>query len=128
MVTFNFIASDRFRFNDFLKVEKFVDAYPDFQSVTLKDEKELRMLLEILGIRELFGHEISDSAFSKYWDLSGFKFPEYSKIEFEGFYSNWISKSKRNNTMDEYGSLIFLQGLSPIWNKLKHRLIVKEDK
>lgn len=128
METFNFIASDRFSFNDFLNVEKFVDAYPDFQAVRLKDEKELKMLLELLGIGEVVGHEISDSAFSKYWDLSGFKFTEYSKIQFDELYRSWICKSKRNNNMDEYGHLIFLQGLSPIWNKLKHRLIVKEHK
>lgn len=128
MVTFNFIATDRFSFKDLLNVEKFVDAYPDFQAVTLKDEKELKVLLELLGIGELIEHKLLDSEFSKYWDLSDFKFPEYDKIEFDEFYSNWIPKSKRNNNMDEYGHLIFLHGLSSRWNKLKYRLIVKEDK
>jgi hypothetical protein len=29
--------------------------------------------------------------------------------------------------MDEYGNLIFLQGLSSKWNKMNYRLVVKEN-
>lgn len=46
--------------------------------------------------------------------------------EYYSFYAKWLEMSKRENQMDEYGSLLFLQGLSSNWNKLKHRLIVKE--
>ena len=47
--------------------------------------------------------------------------------EFELFYKKWIEISGRENNMDEFGNLIFLQGMSPKWNKMTHRLIVKEQ-
>ena len=47
---FNFIASANFDLNNFKDVEKFVDTYPDFQTVILTDENELKLLLELIGI------------------------------------------------------------------------------
>ncbi|WP_017730591.1 hypothetical protein [Nafulsella turpanensis] len=126
MMNFNFIASDKFELANFQDVGKFVDTYPDFQTVTLSDENELKLLLKLMGINELNDHELSDSEFSKFWDLSAFKLPELSAEQFDQFYKNWIGKSKRENNMDEYGNLIFLQGLSSKWNKLHYRLIIKE--
>lgn len=40
-MNFDFIASNRFDFDNFKDVEKFVDAYPDFQTVTLNSENEI---------------------------------------------------------------------------------------
>jgi len=123
---FNFIAGNILDLGNFLDLGKFVETYPDFQTVTLNDENELKLLLELLGINEFYAHELMDSEFSKYWDLSTSKLPELSEDQFDQFHRNWISKSQRENNMDEYGSLFFLQGLSSNWNKLDYRLIVKE--
>ena len=125
-MNFNFIAGNILDLGNFLNIGKFVDTYPDFQTLTLNNENELKILLKLMGIDEFYDHEIIDSEFSKYWDLSTSKLPELREDQFDQFYRNWISKSQRENNMDEYGNLIFLQGLSLEWNKLDYRLIVKE--
>ena len=127
MMNFNFIASDDFDLNNFKDVEKFVDAYPDFQTVVLNDEEELNLLLKHIGIERLDSCEIKSTEFTKYWNLSEFHLPEFKEEEFELFYKKWIEISGRENNMDEFGNLIFLQGMSPKWNKMTHRLIVKEQ-
>ena len=126
-MNFNFIASDDFDLSSFNSVEKFVGAYPDFQSVFLKDEQELNLLLKHIGIETLDACELKSNEFTKYWNLSEYYLPEFSEEEFERFYKKWIEISGRENRMFEFGSLIFLQGLSPKWNKRTFRLIVKEQ-
>ena len=123
MMTFNFIASDEFHTDNFNSIEKFVDLYSDFQTVILEDEKELELLLRLIGIKNINSEHINKSEFSKYWNISNFKLPDFDEAQFNQFYDNWLKKSSRDNNMDEYGSLIFLQGLSTKWNKLKFRLI-----
>jgi hypothetical protein len=127
MMNFNFIASNRLELDDFKDIEKFVDSYPDFQTVFLKDEIELNLLLQLIGIEKIIPQELNELEFSKYWDLSKFKFPEFNEEQFDQFYKKWLHKSCRDNNMDEYGNLIFLQGLSKQWNQMKHRSIVKEN-
>ena len=123
---FNFVASDKFDISVLNSVESFVDHFPDFQTVWLSDEDELKLLLELLNIDEFVEHELENPEYSKYWDLSNFKLPELDYHQFEIFYDSWVKRSNRENNMDEYGNLIFLQGLSSKWNKLKYRLIIKE--
>jgi hypothetical protein len=124
---FNFIAGDQFSISTFDDLEKFITIYPDFQTVLLTDENELRLLLKLMAIPECVSHNLNNSEFSEFWDLSRFKLPELDNQQFDEFYENWIQKSHRENNMDEYGNLIFLQGLSTKWNKLKYRLIVKSN-
>ncbi len=126
MMNFNFIASNNFDLNDFKDILKFVDSYPEFQTIVLNDENELKLLLKLMEINDPTEHKLNDSEFSKYWDLSKYKLPEFNEEQFDKFYNNWISTSKRDNNMDEYGNLIFLQGLSSKWNKLDYRLVIKE--
>jgi hypothetical protein len=124
MMSFNFIASERFELDDFRNMERFVHNYADFQTVTLNDENELELLMTLMDIKNIVGHELDNSQFTKYWDLSNCTLPELDKEQFDQFYDTWILRSQRENNMEEYGSLIFLQGLSSNWNKLAHRLIV----
>jgi len=123
---FNFVASDHFDTRVLDSVEDFVNHFPDFQTVWLTDENELRLLMELLGIDEFRVHEVKNSEFNKYWDLSNFKFPVMNEEQFDKFYENWIEKSNSENDMNNYGQLIFLQGLSEKWNSLKYRLVIKE--
>lgn len=125
-MNFNFFASDKIDLDEFQDIGKFVENYPDFHTITLNDENELKLLLELIGIDEVYEQDLDNSEFIKYWDLSSSKFPYLSSEQFDDFYKSWIIKSKRENTMDEYGSLIFLQGLSSEWNQMNYRLIVKE--
>lgn len=126
MICFNFIASNNFDLRSLESVEKFVDSYPDFQTVPLNNEDELKLLFELMGINEFIEHKLDNSNFCKYWDLSFFKLPEFDTDQLDEFYRVWIQKSKRENTMNEYGSLLFLQGLTSKWNTLNYRLVVKE--
>lgn len=126
MMHFNFIASDVFNLDDFKDIETFIDAYSNFQTVVLEDEYQLSLLLKTIGMENINPQNLNSTEFSKYWNLSNFKLPEYSEAQFDEFYNQWIEKSGRNNNMDEYGNLIFLQGLSSKWNKLKYRIIVHE--
>lgn len=123
---FNFVANDHFDLKSLDSVENFVDSYPDFQTVWLKDEDELNLLLDLIGIHEIVGVDQENPLFSKFWDISNFKFPEFDSEQFDKFYKEWIQITKRDNSMNEYGSLVFLHGLSSKWNKLKYRLIIKE--
>ena len=122
---FHFIACDQFTIGSLDNVETFVNNYPDFQTVVLADENELKMLLGLIQISEIVSQNLISGEFSKFWDLSRFSLPELDDQQFDKFYENWIEKSHRENNMDEYGNLIFLQGLSTKWNKLKYRFIVR---
>jgi hypothetical protein len=123
---FNFIGSKRFEIENLNNIGKFVESYPDFQSIALNNEKELHLLLQLMGIEGVEFQYLNNSTFPKYWNLSNFKLPEYNEKEFDQFYKNWLNLSQKENTMDEYGQLIFLSELSKKWNKLNHRIILKE--
>ena len=125
-MNFNFVASDQFDLSSLDSVKKFVEQFPDFQTVWLKDEEELMMLLELMNINDCHGQPTNKTEYEKYWDLSSFKFPELDEKQYEEFYARWQEKVKRENSFDEYASLIFLQGLASKWNRLKYRLIIKE--
>jgi hypothetical protein len=124
---FSFIATDQFDFEFFDSVESFVDAFPDFQTIWLKDENELNLLLNLMGMPEIIEINTSNPVFCKYWDLSGFKLPELNNEQFEKFYYHWLQTTDRDSNMNDYGSLLLLQGLSSKWNKLKYRYVVKES-
>lgn len=124
---FHFVATDHYDTKSLSSVESFVDSYPDFQTVWLQSEDDLELLLVMMGIHGNRPVNTKNTIFSRYWDLSDFKFPEFNNVQFDNFYNNWLQSSKRENSMNEYGSLIFLQGLSPKWNKLTHRFVIKES-
>jgi len=126
MIHFNFISSNNFNINHLKTIESFGDHYPDFQTISLNNENELLELLQLMGISKFEIHQLSDSEFSEYWDISDFLLPEFSEEQFENFYFNWLQISKRENNMDEYGNLIFLRGLCSKWNKMQHRIVLKE--
>lgn len=126
MVFFNFAAIDQFKLDDLNTVETFVDNYPDFQTVALTDEDEFITLLELIGIHQVDCQELKSPVFSTYWDLSKFNFPEFNRHEFDEFYKNWLQKTNRDSNMDEFGMLIFLEGLSPEWNRRRYRIVVKD--
>ena len=125
-MNFIFIASDNFNLNDFKDAEKFADAFPDFQTVVLKNEQELYLLLKLIGIEKIDAHELKASEFTKFWNISEYYLPEFNEEEFDMFYKKWLAVSGRENNIDEFGNLIFLQGMSPKWNKKTYRLVVKE--
>lgn len=123
---FNFIASNSFDLNNFNKVDLFVDSHPDFQTVYLEDEEELKLLFRLMDINDSTEQKLNSSEFDRLWNISSYKLPELNEEQFDKFYQEWIKQSGRENNMDEFGQLIFLQGLTPKWNRLSHRIVVRE--
>lgn len=126
MIILHFIAGNTFNIEILNNIELFVNHFPDLQTVILNNENELELLLEVIGMKTCNGQDLIDSEFSKYWDISNQNLPEYTTEQFDLFYKKWLNLSGRENTIDEYGNLIFLQGLSSQWNWCKYRLILKE--
>ncbi len=79
-----------------------------------------------MNIDDPLEQKLNSSEFDKKWNISSYKLPELNEEQFDTFYQDWIRQSGRENTMDEFGQLIFLQGLTPKWNQLAHRLVVRE--
>ncbi|WP_196893143.1 hypothetical protein [Aureivirga marina] len=125
MEHYNFFAGNDFKERYLDDIECFVEHFVDFNFVFM-DEKELEILLSLIGIPKPKWIEIDSDDYSKYYDFSGFKLPEFTEDDFKNFYEKWINKSNRNNNMDEYGSLLFLQQFSKRWNQRKFRIIVVE--
>lgn len=126
MTNFHIISSSTFDLISFESVENFVNSYPNFQTLVLKNEYELEILFELMGIEKVKSKKLNEIDFCKYWDLSNLNLPEYNEQEFDLLYQNWLKKTGRENSMDEYGNLIFLQNLNTKQNKSNYILIVKE--
>lgn len=111
---------------EIIKVEDLTNLYPDFQSVALESEEELKILFDLLGWKEIEGQETSNSAYTKYWDLSKYRLPEIDVNEYDDIFEEWIQKTNKESNMNEYGNLIFLLGKNIEWNKLNYKYVVKE--
>jgi len=128
MQHYNFIATNNNINFDSISVEDFVESFPDFQTVALSNDKELELLLALVGIKNATPKNTSNSSFTKYWDLTNFSLPAISEAEFDKLFSSWLEITNKEKSMNEYGNLIFLAGKSDAWNKLKYKYVVKEEK
>jgi hypothetical protein len=124
-MTFEFLAGNIFELNILDNTDEFIAHFSDFQTVELNNEQELELLFDLMNIHNPIPYDIATIYFEKYWDISAYKLPELDTLQFDEFYESWLQKSNRQNNMDEYGSLIFLQGLSKKWNQLKFRIVIK---
>ena len=131
MIHVNLFALDYFNRKKYLSIEstEFVDEVGEFQTLWLSNFEELDMLFSMLG----FDYEISpmekQDSFIGLIDLSKNHYPEFDDNSFRKFYDSWIFNSHRDNTIDEYGQLLFLLGKAKSWNNRRFRiaLIEKQD-
>jgi hypothetical protein len=124
---FTFVAGNKFDQSMLKDIDTLANSFPEINSVALDNEHQLDLLLTSIGINLPEKRDISDSDFAEYfYDVSNQDIRECSEKEFESFYEDWCSKTSRDNTMDEYGQLMFLQGLSRNWNAKQYRLIINE--
>ena len=124
MRSFAFVAKERI---DVLSVDRLLDDKEVVSSVVLDSENELRKLLELINLslpdkKELYGNH----DFSALYDLSGQNMREMHKGEFDTIYEQWLSRTQRDNSMDEYGQLIFLEQFHQVWNSRPLRYIFEE--
>lgn len=104
-----------------------LNASEEFFVVTLADDHELHLLMRLLDIDLSSPILLSPSGdFVSLFDYSEKSLPVFSLEGFDTFYEEWLSLSKRESNMDEYGQLIFLQGHAASWNKKSSRFIFRE--
>ena len=126
MVQYIISASDQIDNSAFQSIESFVDHYPTFFQITLDNENQLKQLLDLLKITDSKATKLLDKEFSLIIDISSHKLPEMNEETYNHFYEEWLNITGRENTMDEYGQFIFLQGTSKEFNLLKHRFLIIE--
>jgi hypothetical protein len=98
-----------------------------FFMVSLENDKELELLMCLLGINTLAKTALPNNKnFSAFIDFSRSQLPELDGNAFNTFYDAWLNKSGRNSTMDEYGQLVFLQGLAANWNSKSYWFVLLE--
>ncbi|MES0447628.1 MAG: hypothetical protein ABUJ92_13915 [Desulfobacterales bacterium] len=124
MQTYIFSFGDQFDVNLFENLETFTDAHPDFYEVCLDNENEFLSLIKIMGLNLPASVYLNNEDFVSVIDLSNQSLPEFTKDEFDSFYLQWLKETGRDNNMDEYGQLIFLQGVSVTMNKAKSRFVL----
>jgi hypothetical protein len=122
--SFAFVAKERI---DVLSIDSLLDDEEIIFSVVLDGESELRKLLELIdlslpGKKELY----SNNNFCALYDLSGQNMKEMDKDEFDTIYEQWLSRTQRDNSMDEYGQLIFLEQFHQEWNSRPLRYVLEE--
>jgi hypothetical protein len=99
----------------------------EYFPVVLEGEDELRILMGLLGVASLVETVLSPNEdFSSVFDYSEHQLPQLNKDEFDTFYEEWVRRSGRETSMDEYGQLIFLQGRACSWNTMAHRFVLCE--
>ena len=99
----------------------------EYFSVVLENDDEFRLLMNLLGIDHLTPTSLSPNEdFSFVFDYSVQSLPHLSKDEFDALYDEWLRRSGRETSMDEYGQLIFLQGRADAWNKMENRFVLCE--
>ncbi|MBV6323040.1 hypothetical protein [Duganella violaceipulchra] len=99
----------------------------EYFQVVLENNDELRTLMDLLGVERLPMTMLSSNVdFASVFDYSAYLLPQLSKDNFDAFYDEWLRRTGRETSMDEYGQLIFLQGRGDLWNKMKYRFVLCE--
>jgi hypothetical protein len=99
----------------------------EYFSVVLEGNKQLRILMGLLDIDLIVEIPLLlNEDFSVVFDFSKGRLPQLSKDDFDNFYDEWLRRSGRETSMDEYGQLIFLQERGNAWNNKANRFVLRE--
>ena len=99
----------------------------EYFQVGLENDNELSTLMDLLGVEQFPMIMLSSSEdFASLFDYSAYLLPQLYKEDFDAFYDEWLRRSGRETSMDEYGQLIFLQGCGASWNKMAYRFVLRE--
>lgn len=99
----------------------------EYFPVALESDDELKILMGLLGVDGLVETPLSPNEdFCSVFDYSKQHLPHLSKDDFDRLYDQWLRRSGRETSMDEYGQLIFLQRRADRWNKLANRFVLCE--
>jgi hypothetical protein len=111
----------------YASLEAMVENCEEYFPVVLEGDDELRILMGLLGVHSLAETSLSSNEnFSSVFDYSGEQLPQLSKDDFDTLYDEWLRRSGRETSMDEYGQLIFLEERADRWNKMANRFVLCE--
>lgn len=95
--------------------------------IALSNENEFEILMSLLGVTTIDRFDVKDNQdFHKLYDYSYSFLPTLDESSFDKFYASWLESTGRESTIDEYGQLIFLQGIAKSWNVKAHRFVLLE--
>jgi hypothetical protein len=127
MMNYVFTASDRPISSASASLVALDEACQVYFPVVLESDDELKILMNLLGVDFLAETPLlSNEDFSVLFDFSATKLPQLSEEAFDKIYDEWLRRSGRQTSMDEYGQLIFLQGRGDSWNAKANRFILRE--
>jgi len=92
--------------------------------ISLNSYEELKLYVS------LFGGKLADSTLSNIeevdqsWIITG-KLKVLNEVELDGFYKQWLIKSGRDNTMDEFCQVASFSNFVIQLNKAKHKVVLK---
>lgn len=127
MKTYVFAVSNRPVMAASSSLEAMNENCEEYFPVVLENDDELRILMGLLGVEFLDNIPLSPNGdFSCVFDYSKQPLPQLSKDDFDTLYDEWLRRSGRETSMDEYGQLIFLEGRGDAWNKMASRFVLCE--
>jgi hypothetical protein len=122
-----FTAADRPILSVSASLSAIDEACVEYFQVALKGDDELKMLMKLLGVDHMTEIPlVSSEDFSAVFDFSATKLPQLSGEDFDKVYDEWLLRSGRQTSMDEYGQLIFLRGCGDSWNAKAYRFVLRE--
>lgn len=65
--------------------------------------------------------------FEALFDYSDQFLPMLSEEGFDAFYEEWLRRSGRETSMDEYGHVLFFKTYSSTWNARASRFVLRES-
>jgi hypothetical protein len=108
-------------------LEAMIENCEEFFAVALDGDDELRTLMGLLGLTlPAETSLLPNEDFSSVIDYSEQRLPQLTEDDFDKFYDEWLHRSGRESSMDEYGQLLFLQGRADAWNKVASRFVLCE--
>lgn len=129
-----FIATDNYNKSDFINENELLDKFMiqdkngfySLESMVIDRKENIGKLLEFLFQRKTELTEIQLSENISIFDLSSLIGKSIDSNQLENDYQKWIKISGRNNTMDEYGTLLGLIGFLER-NSGKKQLILRVE-
>jgi hypothetical protein len=107
--------------------EAMIENCEEYFAVALDSDDELSTLIGLLGLTLPPETSLSPNLdFSFVIDYSEQRLPQLTEDDFDKFYDEWLRRSGRESSMDEYGQLLFLQGRADAWNKMASRFVLCE--
>tara|TARA_B100000674_G_C37099626_1_gene583965 strand:+ start:71 stop:457 length:387 start_codon:yes stop_codon:yes gene_type:complete len=125
MVNYIISGNNELENKQFENLSEFADNHSIFFDLNFENEKQFKLLLDLLKIKPQSKTKLEGQDFLELIDISNNKLPLLNDEEYNEFYNNWLKQTRRENNMDEYGQFIFLQGMAKDLNQLKNRFFLK---